>query len=186
MDLIKGKKAVAIIGIGVIECAIARELSKFDLDISISEKVNDTPGGASKTNFVIVYAMYGDVSGTVKGKLCVLGNALFTKLKEELDFSFKRNSSLMVALTDEEVKEFCELLEKGKKNGVTSLQILNKEETLKLELNFNPSVISKSGGEMISMFTRSAGSILCLILQLVKLFLIRYSMHQQMTQKAFL
>ncbi len=136
----KEKTKVAIIGAGVVGCAIARELSRYDLDISVFEKGFDAPGGASKANSAIVHAGYDDMPGTLKGKLCVEGNSLFDKLKEELDFPFERDGSLVVALGEEEEKTLEDLMERGRKNGVPGLRILNREETLNLEPNLNPSL----------------------------------------------
>ena len=138
----ENKIRIAIIGSGVIGCAVARELSKFNPEISVFEKDCDAPGGASKANSAIVHSGYDDMPGTVKGKLCVRGNALFTKLKEELDFPFERNGSLVVALNEEERVKLDELLKRGRKNGVPNLQILNREETLKIEPNLSPSVVA--------------------------------------------
>jgi len=41
---------VAIIGAGVVGCAIARELSRYDLKICLMEKEADVATGASKAN----------------------------------------------------------------------------------------------------------------------------------------
>ncbi len=136
------KKKIAIIGSGVVGCAIARELSKYDFNISVFEKGSDAPGGASKANSAIVHAGYDDMPGTIKGKLCVKGNALFSSLKEELDFPFERNGSLVVALNNKEKNKLEELFIRGKKNGVPNLKILSREETLKIEPNLNPSVVA--------------------------------------------
>ncbi len=144
------KVKIAIIGGGVVGCAIARELSKYELDISLFEKGPDVPGGASKANSAIIHSGYDDMPGTLKGKLCVKGNALFEKLKEELDFPFERHGSLVVALDDSEVKSLEELLKRGKRNGVPGLKILGREETLHLEPNLNKNVRA-------SLFAPTAG-----------------------------
>ena len=41
---------VAVIGAGVIGCAIARELSKYDADICVIEREEDVCCGTSKAN----------------------------------------------------------------------------------------------------------------------------------------
>ncbi len=146
----KNKFKVAIIGGGVVGCAIARELSKYNLDISVFEKSLDIPGGASRANSAIIHSGYDDLPGTLKGKLCVEGNALFDELKEELDFPFERHGSLVVALSNSEMASIEELYERGKKNGVPGIKILNREETLKLEPNLNKSLVA-------SLYAPSAG-----------------------------
>ena len=48
---------VIIIGAGVIGCSIARELSRYDLDILVLERRDDVAdGGCSKANTAIVHA----------------------------------------------------------------------------------------------------------------------------------
>ncbi|MCR5442005.1 MAG: FAD-dependent oxidoreductase, partial [Lachnospiraceae bacterium] len=41
-------KDVTIIGAGVVGCAIARELSRYDLDVAVFEKEADVCEGTSK------------------------------------------------------------------------------------------------------------------------------------------
>lgn len=47
---------VAVIGAGVIGCAIARELSKYDADICVIEREEDVCCGTSKANSAIIHA----------------------------------------------------------------------------------------------------------------------------------
>lgn len=138
----KKMKKVIIIGAGVIGCAVARELSKYDLDICVLEKGLDVPVGTSRANSAIIHAGYDDQPGSAKAELCVKGNALFDELKDELDFHFEKNGSLVVALNSNEERKLQDLVKQGKKNGVRGLKILSSKETLKLEPNLNPAVKS--------------------------------------------
>jgi glycerol-3-phosphate dehydrogenase len=135
-------KKVIIIGAGVIGCAVARELSKYDLGIHVLEKGLDVPGGTSRANSAIIHAGYDDHPGSVKAGLCVRGNTFFNDLKNELDFHFERNGSLVVALNSREERKLQDLVRQGKRNGVKGLKILSRGETLKLEPNLNPAVKS--------------------------------------------
>ena len=49
-------KDVVIIGAGVSGCAIARELSRYKLDICVLEKEEDVCCGTSKANSAIIHA----------------------------------------------------------------------------------------------------------------------------------
>lgn len=51
-------KDVIIIGAGVSGCAIARELSRYDLDVCVLDKNSDIGEGTSKANSGIVHAGY--------------------------------------------------------------------------------------------------------------------------------
>lgn len=92
---------IVIIGGGVVGCAIARELSKYKLDIVLIEKEADVGWGASKANLGMVHAFVLPVN-SLKGKLCIEGNKMFDKISKELDVPFKRIGMILVALNKKE------------------------------------------------------------------------------------
>ena len=67
---------VCIIGAGVVGCAVARELSKYDLDVCVTDKEEDVCSGTSKANSAIAHAGYDAVPGTIKAKMNVRGAEL--------------------------------------------------------------------------------------------------------------
>lgn len=131
---------VAIIGAGVIGCSIARELSKYNLNIVLIEKESDVGEGTSKANSAIVHAGYDAKPGTFKGKLNTLGNAMYDKICSELDIPFKRVGSLVVALNDEEAEVLQELFLQGQANGVPGMEIIEAEKVLELEPNLSKQI----------------------------------------------
>jgi len=133
---------VAIIGSGIIGCSIAREISKYNLNVIVVEKAMDLAAGTTKANSAIVHAGFDAKPNTFKGKLNAKGNAMFEKLSKELDFPFKKNGSLVLCL-DEADKKNLELLKKqGELNGVDGLQILTGEETRRVEPNISKKVVA--------------------------------------------
>ncbi|MDX9800994.1 MAG: NAD(P)/FAD-dependent oxidoreductase [Spirochaetia bacterium] len=132
--------SVCIIGAGVVGCAIARELSKYELDITILEKENDVSMGATKANSGIIHAGYGTAPGSLKTLLCVKGNALYDRLEEELNFGFRRCGSLVLGFTQEERAELEKLLASGKENNVGGLEIIGRDALLGLDPGINPDV----------------------------------------------
>lgn len=126
---------VAIIGAGVVGSAIARELSKYQVNACVIEREEDVCCGTSKANSAIIHAGFDAIPGTLKAKLNVLGNEMMDELSKELDFPFKRNGSLVTCTKDQDVKGLEELLERGKANGVPGLRILAREEILSMEPN---------------------------------------------------
>ena len=143
-------KDVVIIGGGVIGASIARELSKYELDITVLEKENDLAEGVSKANSGIVHAGFNEKPETLKGKLNLLGNNMFDELSRELDFSFKRNGALVLAFNDEEMEKIKELKENGEKLGVKGLEILSKEQVLNQEKNISSKVLG-------ALYAKSSG-----------------------------
>ena len=64
---------IVIIGAGVIGCAIAYELAKYQLDVLVLEKESDVCSGTSKANSGIVHAGYDAKPATLKAKFNVDG-----------------------------------------------------------------------------------------------------------------
>ncbi len=133
---------VIVIGAGVVGASISRELSKYDLSVLVIEKNNDVGSETTKANSAIVHAGFDAKEGSLMAKLNVLGNAMFDALSNELDFPFKRNGSLVIAITEEEKIALEDLYKRGIKNGVPNLKVLSKEEVINIEPNINNDIYS--------------------------------------------
>lgn len=131
---------VVIIGAGVCGAAIARELSRYQARICVLEKEEDVCCGTSKANSAIVHAGYDAVTGSLKAELNVRGNEKMGELSEKLDFPFERNGSLVLCFNEGDMPNLQALYDRGVANGVKELQILNKEEVLKMEPNVTDDV----------------------------------------------
>ncbi len=132
----------AIIGGGVTGCAIARELSRYDLRICVAEREEDVCSGTSKSNSAIVHAGHDAVPGSLKARFNVEGSRMMEELAAELDFSFKRNGSLVLCFSEEDMPALRELYDKGKKNGVLGLSILTGDEVRALEPNVTDAAVA--------------------------------------------
>lgn len=124
---------VIIIGAGVSGCAIARELSRYQLKIMVLEKASDVCEGTSKANSGIVHAGYDAKPGTLKARLNVAGSRKMEALSKELNFSYKKNGSIVLCFDEKDMGSLEELKARGEENGVEGLQILRQEEILALE-----------------------------------------------------
>ncbi|MFA9465181.1 MAG: NAD(P)/FAD-dependent oxidoreductase [Velocimicrobium sp.] len=133
---------VVIIGAGVSGCAIARELSRYKVKACVIEKEEDVCSQTSKANSGIVHAGYDAMHGSLMAQLNVLGNERMEALSKELDFSYKKNGSLVVCLDIEALPNLYKLYENGIANGVKELQILTKEEVIAIEPNISEKVIA--------------------------------------------
>jgi len=87
---------VLIIGGGVIGCSIARELSKYKLDILLVEKEDDVAMHASSRNDGMIHPGIASHPGTLRGEMNVRGNCLYTALCEELGVPFERYGNLIL------------------------------------------------------------------------------------------
>lgn len=133
---------IIIIGAGVSGCASARELSRYQANICVVEKDEDVCCGTSKANSAIVHAGYDAEEGSLMAKLNVEGNMMMEQLSKDLDFSFRRNGSLVLCLHEEELPNLQALYERGVRNGVKELRILNKEELKAMEPNISDKAVA--------------------------------------------
>lgn len=123
----------AIIGGGVIGCAVARELARYELKVCLIEREEDVCSKTSKANSAIVHAGYDASPGSLKAKFNLEGSLMMEDLSKELDFSFQRNGSLVLCLSEEDVPALHALYEKGRKNGVPGLTILSGDQVRTME-----------------------------------------------------
>lgn len=137
---------VVVIGGGVIGTSIARDLSKYDLKIALIEKETDVANGTTKANSAIIHAGYDALPGTLKAKLNVEGNAMFDKVCDELDVPFKRIGSIVVAFSQDEMEKLHELYQRGIENGVSGLEIIDKDRLLEIE----PHISDKAIGALLA------------------------------------
>ena len=133
---------IIIIGGGVAGCAAARELSRYKASICLVEKEEDVCAGTSKANSAIAHAGYDAEPGSLMAKLNVQGNLMMDDVARELDFPFKRIGSMVVCVHEEDVCKLEELLERGKKNGVRDLRIVDAKEAHELEPNLTEQVVA--------------------------------------------
>ena len=143
---------IIIIGAGVIGCAVARELSKYQAKILVIEKNADVCEGTSKANSAIVHSGYDAKSGTLKAQFNVRGNAMMGDLCRELDVPFKRIGSLTVCTDAEDIPKLEALRERGELNGVPGLRILLRDELLAVEPHIADGVVA-------ALYAPSAGII---------------------------
>jgi glycerol-3-phosphate dehydrogenase len=87
---------VLIIGGGVIGCAIARELSKYAMDIILLEKESDIAMHTSSRNDGMIHPGIASHPGTLRGEMNVRGNLLYTDLCRDLSVPFERYGSLVL------------------------------------------------------------------------------------------
>ena len=133
---------VIIIGAGVTGSAVARELSKYDLNVCVMERGEDVCVGTSKANSAIVHAGFDAAEGSLMAKMNVRGNELMGDLARDLDIPFRRNGSMVVCIHEEEKDGLQVLYDRGIKNGVKELYILNREECLEKEPNLSDKVVA--------------------------------------------
>lgn len=143
---------VAIIGGGVVGCAIARELSRYRLRCILLERYAEVGFGTTKTNSGIIHAGQQTPLGTLKGLLEVRGNAMFDQLQQELGFGFRRCGELVVASNPQEMAILERMKTDGESKGIEGLEIWDAKRLQHEEPNLSHHLVG-------ALFAPSAGVI---------------------------
>jgi len=129
------KADITIIGAGIIGLAVAAEVAHEARTVFVLEN-NETFGQeTSSRNSQIIHAGIYYPEGTLKSKTCVEGNAILYQLCNKYEIDHRKIGKLIVAINDEEAKQLEELKERGERNGVDGLQILDRKAIKKMEPN---------------------------------------------------
>lgn len=131
---------VVIIGGGIVGCAIAWELAKYPLDVTLVEKQPDLAMETTKANSAILHAGFAAKPGTLKAKYNVRGLALYRQWEAALGLEIESVGSLVVARETAEKEQLAELLAWGEANGVPDLALLDREAVLALEPALSPDI----------------------------------------------
>ena len=134
------KTDVVIIGAGAVGCAVARELSKYQIDVLVVDQRDDIGGNASKSNSAIIHTGYEATPGTLESQLVVAANPMYDKLTRDLEIPFQRIGAILPAFTEEQFEKLPAIKEKAFQNHVYDVEYLSKEELLEREPELNREV----------------------------------------------
>ena len=123
---------VAIVGAGIIGCAVARELSRYKLKIGVFEKNHDVCFETTGRNSGVLHGGFAYDRGSLKAECCLEGNREFDQTAKELDIPFKRTGKLLVGEDISDYKSLLEVLDQGHDNGCSELRLVSEEEIKKL------------------------------------------------------
>ncbi len=136
-----GRYDVCIIGAGVCGANIARRLSAYDLDVALVDKEADVSFGVSKANSGIVHGGFHHNRKHLKARLELQGAMMFDRLKQELDFPFRRCGIVVAAMHEDEMRAIEQLYMQGVDNGVIGIEMCSRERMLELEPKLNPDTL---------------------------------------------
>jgi glycerol-3-phosphate dehydrogenase len=128
---------IIIIGAGVVGAMVARFLSRYDLDILWIEKESDICTGATSANSAIIHGGYAAIPGTLKAEMNAKASPVWDQLAAELNFSFSRCGTYVVAIGDEERKALKDEAAHGADNDIP-VEIISGDEMRRREPLINP------------------------------------------------
>jgi len=124
---------VLIAGGGVVGCAIARELSLFDLRVSLLEAGPDVGAGTSKANTALLHTGFDAKPGTLEAELVVRGYEQLGRYAERVGIPVERTGALLVAWSEEQLGSLDGIVEAAHANGYEPIRELSAEELYRRE-----------------------------------------------------
>ena len=131
---------LCIIGAGVVGCALAREMSRFQLRVLLLERGDDVGCGATKANTGLVHGAYSSPAGTLKAALCAAGNRMYASLDAQLHFGYRRTGALVLAFSAQQEAGLRALHDNGRAVGEEGLELLSAAQARALEPRLGPGV----------------------------------------------
>lgn len=119
---------VIIIGAGAVGCAIARELSRYELSVLVLEKECDVACGTSGRMSGVVHAGFNNKPGTLMARLCVEGNRGFEGICRELGIPYKKTGKVLMAFDDKDIDALKGIIARGEENGCEGLRLIGVNE----------------------------------------------------------
>jgi glycerol-3-phosphate dehydrogenase len=147
---------VAIVGAGVVGCAIARELSRFELRVTLLEAGPDVGAGTSKANTALLHTGFDAKPGTLEARLVARGYELLGDYAGRVGIPVERTGALLVAWNEEQVAQLPGILEHSRANGSTDLRELAVDELYRREPELGPGAhgaIEVPGEALVCPFT---------------------------------
>jgi glycerol-3-phosphate dehydrogenase len=129
---------VTIVGAGVVGCAIARELTQFDLRVTLLEAAPDVGAGTSKANTALLHTGFDATPGTLEARLVARGFELLSDYAGRVGIPVEPTGALLVAWDDEQLGEFPGIVERAGANGHRALVEVGVEELYRREPQLGP------------------------------------------------
>ncbi|MFJ5966629.1 FAD-dependent oxidoreductase [Streptomyces sp. NPDC093060] len=133
---------VAVLGAGVVGCAVARELARHPrLRIALVEAQDDVGQGTSKANTAILHTGFDATPGTLEARLVREGHQRLAAYAAESGIPVEEVGALLVAWDEEQLAALPRLAEKAERNDYPHTRILGADELYAREPDLGPGAL---------------------------------------------
>jgi len=119
---------VAVIGAGVVGCAVFRECVLAGLDAVLVERDAEIINGASKANSALLHTGFDAPAGSLELACMREGFARYHAIRERLGLPLIATGAIVAAWSDADLAALAGIEAKGRANGVTDLRPLTAAE----------------------------------------------------------
>lgn len=137
---------VAVVGGGVVGCAVARLLSHHQLRVALIERGPDVGAGTSKANTAILHTGFDATPGSIEARLVARGYELLHAYAPGAGISLEATGAVLVAWDDEQAANLPKLAAKAAANGYSAAEVIDAGLVRELEPHLGPGV---TGGMVV-------------------------------------
>ena len=132
---------IAIIGGGVVGCAVARELAAYDLRIVLIEARGDIGDATSKANTAILHTGFDAVPGSLESSMVARGYSLLSEYAAATGIPVEPTGAVLVAWDQDQLSVLPKLREKAVRNGYGHCEIVEADEVYRRVPDLGPGVL---------------------------------------------
>jgi len=129
---------VAVVGAGVVGCAIARHLARDGASVLLLDRAADVGDGTSKANTAILHTGFDTDPGSLESALVGRGRRLLVDYALAAGIAVEPTGALLVAWDDEQERALPALLDKAVANGCTDASLVGADEVRSRERHLGP------------------------------------------------
>ncbi len=132
---------VAVVGAGVVGCAIARHLAQFELDCALVEAGPDVGAGTSKANTAILHTGFDARPGTLESALVRRGYGLLQDYAQQAGIPVEPAGALLIAWDPVQAQALPRIRSVARENGV-EVRMVSRDELYRLEPALGPGALT--------------------------------------------
>jgi glycerol-3-phosphate dehydrogenase len=133
---------VAIIGAGVVGCALARELARYRVSCVVVDRANDVGAGTSKANTAILHTGFDTEPGSLESSLVRRGHELLDAYAGRAGIALERTGALLVAWDAAQAAHLDLILNKARLNGYSAAYRIDADEVRRREPHLGPGAVA--------------------------------------------
>lgn len=133
---------VAVIGAGVVGCAVARRFTLDGARVVVLERAPDILAGASKANSALLHTGFDAPVGSLELACMQRGYREYEEIRDGLNLSLLQTGAMVVAWTEGEAARLGAIQAQAVANGVGDTVLLDRAAVLRRERELAPDVVA--------------------------------------------
>lgn len=130
---------VLILGGGIVGCAVAYELSKYNINIALIEKDYDVADDISFINTAVIYDG-SETSNDMMAKLENVGRKLIEKHCKKFNVFFEKTGALRIASNNSQKFKLDSMYNRAKQRGIEGIHLIENDKELLYKIEPNLSI----------------------------------------------